>query len=141
MIDDDDEIYDYCFTLSDNSLDMDEILDRVEKRINAPLPDNVRMMAKYTVESRQAEMDQVLDGSYIEMHNSNEVKGNGVLDKIKRNAEPAKPEALLGKIKTDSEQAEVGTADLTAFMRAIGLQMNFGKTDKEDDLVVDEEEK
>lgn len=141
MIDDDDEIYDYCFRLSDNSLDMDEILDRVEKRINAPLPDNVRMMAKYTVESRQAEMDQVLDGSYIEMHNSNEVKGNSVLDKIKRNAEPAKPEALLGKIKSDSEQAEVGTADLTAFMRAIGLQMNFGKTNKEDDLVVDEEEK
>lgn len=138
---DDDDVYDYCFSLADNSLDMDEILDRVEARINAPLPDNVRMMAKYTVESRQTEMVQVLDGSYIDMHNSNEVKGNRVLDNIKRNTEAVKPETILGKIKSDSEQAEVGTADLTTFMRAIGLQMNFGKTSKEEEVVVDDEEK
>lgn len=143
---DDDELYDYFYEMAENSIDMDDILDRVEQRINAKLPDNVRLMAKYTVKSRQEEMAQVLDGSYIDKHNSNEVQGNKVLDNIKRNSEKKEdvvPSNLLGKIKDDSEKASIGTADLTAFMRSIGLQINFGKTsDKSnEDLEQDDKEK
>lgn len=144
---DDDDLYDYFYEMAENSIDMDDILDRVENRIHAPLPDNVRLMAKYTVQSRQEEMGQVLDGSYLDKHNSNEIQGNKVLDNIKRNSEKkeeiVEPSNLLEKIKDDSEKASIGTADLTAFMRSIGLQMNFGKTtDKENaDLEKEDEEK
>ena len=57
---------------------------------------------------------------------------NNIFANVEKKEEIVEPSNLLEKIKDDSEKASIGTADLTAFMRSIGLQMNFGKTtDKE----------
>lgn len=57
----DDEVYDYVNEVLIGSVDMDEVLENVEKRIQAKLPDDVRYMAKYAFKCRNEEMQKTLD--------------------------------------------------------------------------------
>lgn len=59
---DDDEIYDYYTMLQKAELDMDVILERVEKRIGAELPKDVKHIAKYSHMVRTEDMEKVMNG-------------------------------------------------------------------------------
>lgn len=63
---DDDEVYDYCSEVLKKPLDMDDILDSVEKRIKAQLPKEVKLLAKYSYNSRNEEMSKVIEGGILE---------------------------------------------------------------------------
>ncbi len=62
----DDDVYDYCNEVLKPKLDMDLVLSNVEKRIKAPLPENVRLMAKYSYNCRNEEMTKILEGNVLE---------------------------------------------------------------------------
>lgn len=62
----DDEIFDYYSDVLSEPIDMDEILDNVEKRIGAELPEQVRLLAKYTYQFRNEDMQKVIEGEVLE---------------------------------------------------------------------------
>ncbi len=56
----DDEVLDYCDEVLQGTIDMDVVLENVEKRINARLPENVRYLAKYAFNIRNEEMTKIM---------------------------------------------------------------------------------
>lgn len=58
----DEKAYEYYSEILREGVDMDLVLDNVEKRIHTPLPENVRLLAKYAYNSRCEEMKKVIDG-------------------------------------------------------------------------------
>lgn len=56
----DDEVYDYYRDEILSVIDMDEILENVEKRIKAPLPENVKVLAKYSYQIRKEDMQKTM---------------------------------------------------------------------------------
>ena len=59
----DDEVYEYCSDVLSKRVDMDIVLENVENKIKASLPENVRMIAKYAYNCRNEEMINVLEGN------------------------------------------------------------------------------
>lgn len=66
MLCEDDEIYDYYINTIKNGVDMEVALKNVEKRIKAPLPNQVKDFAKQTYQARNEEMEKVLNGENLE---------------------------------------------------------------------------
>ena len=62
LIEDNDEVYDYYNNNLRGKIDMDLILQRVEKRINAPLPDDVKNIAKRAYKSRNEKIEKIMNG-------------------------------------------------------------------------------
>lgn len=118
----DDPVYDYVADVINQPIDMDEILDSVEARIGAKLPNQVREISSAAFNFRGEEMEQVMDGSYLELHETSKATGNPLL------------ESLVGK-----SEKSVGTTDLSALFQALGLQMNLGKQDNDDKEQHDDE--
>lgn len=106
----DDEVYDYITEVIGQPIDMEEILENVETRIGAKLPTQVREISKAAFNFRGEEFEQVLDGSYLDLHESSKTTGNPLL------------ESLVGK-----SEKNVGLSDFSSLFQALGLQMDFGK--------------
>lgn len=66
----DDELYDYCSEVLGPDMNMDEVFENIERRIKAPLPENVKMFAKCVYQCRNQEFEKVLDGSFIDVYDS-----------------------------------------------------------------------
>ncbi len=60
----DDEVYDYCNSVLRQKIDMDEIFQKVERRIHAPLCEEVRLLSKYAYLYRYQAFMDILDGVY-----------------------------------------------------------------------------
>lgn len=58
----DDEIYDYYTDCIRGKIDMEVIFERVEARIKAPLPEDVKLIAKHSYNIRNMQMEQIMDG-------------------------------------------------------------------------------
>lgn len=58
----DDEIYDYYTDCIRGKIDMEVIFERVEARIKAPLPEDVKLIAKHSYNIRNTQMEQIMDG-------------------------------------------------------------------------------
>ena len=113
----DDELYDYINDVLNAPVDMDEILDSVEDRIKAKLPNKVREITKAAFNFRGDEMEQVMDGSYLELHESSKKTGNPLL------------ESLINK----SEKSDITTTDFSSLFETLGLKMNFGNQSRDKD--------
>ena len=111
----DDELYDYINDVINQPIDMEEILDTVENRINAKLPAQVREMSKAAFNFRGDEMEQVMEGTYLELHENSKRTGNPLL------------ESLISK----SEKANIATTDFSNLFEAFGFKMNFGKSESD----------
>ena len=77
----DDEVYDYWDEVLKEELDMDEIFERVETRINANLPEDVKLLAKYAYKARSKEMQKVMNGE-IELVEETDLEAQFLLDFI-----------------------------------------------------------
>lgn len=108
----DDELYDYINDVINAPIDLDEILDSVEDRIKAKLPRQVREITKAAFNFRGDEIEQVMDGTYLDLHEKSKKTGNPLL------------ESLINK----SEKSDVATADFSSLFETLGLKMNFGPT-------------
>lgn len=97
-----DEVYDYCSEVLSGSIDMDVVLDNVEKKIKAPLPENVRMVAKYAYNCRNEEIVNVLEGNITLEENEDG------LDDINSMLNFLINSGIEDKKITTSEQLEVG---------------------------------
>ena len=111
----DDELYDYINDVMNSPIDMDEILDSVENRIKAKLPNQVREITKAAFNFRGDEIEQVMDGTYLELHEKSKKTGNPLL------------ESLINK----SEKADVTTTDFSSLFETLGLKMNFGNPNRD----------
>ena len=59
----DDEIYDYAQEIV-GKIDMDEVFEKVEKKIHAKLPNDVKRIAKAAYNSRNTKMKEIVLGEY-----------------------------------------------------------------------------
>ena len=94
----DDEVYDYWDNVLREPVDMDEIFERVEKRINAKLPEEVKLLAKYAYQSRNKEIQKVMNGE-IEIAES-DLSADSLLDFIMS-------QSILQDVRT-GEQIDIG---------------------------------
>lgn len=69
----DEEAYEYYYGVLKKGVDMDVVLDNVEKRINAPLPENVRLLAKYSYNIRNEDMEKVMSGEILPEHEQEDI--------------------------------------------------------------------
>ena len=60
----DDDLYEYYIQYIRGKIDMDEILQNVELRIKAPLPKNVKIVAKKSFELRNKTIERIVDGEF-----------------------------------------------------------------------------
>lgn len=97
----DDELFDYYANTLKNKVDMDIVLDNVEERIKAKLPENVRLIAKYSYNIRSEEIEKVMNGEISIEQEDEEMDFKSLLNSIIYNG--AKKE----KIRT-GEQLQVG---------------------------------
>jgi hypothetical protein len=58
----DDEIYDYYQENIREIVDIEEIIERVEQRIKAPLPEDVKLLVKYSYQIRNEQIEKIMDG-------------------------------------------------------------------------------
>lgn len=56
----DDEVLDYCDDVLQGTIDMDIVLENVEKRIGAKLPENAKYLSKYAFDIRNEEMCNIM---------------------------------------------------------------------------------
>lgn len=63
----DDEVYDYYINTIRGAVDMEVVFENVEKKINAPLPENVKKLAKRVYQVRNKEMEKVINGEIGEL--------------------------------------------------------------------------
>lgn len=66
MLCEDDEIYDYYINNIKGAINMDTILENVEKRIKAPLPERVKDLAKKSYKARNEQIEKTLAGEELE---------------------------------------------------------------------------
>ena len=78
----DDEVFDYCNKKLLGTIDMDIVLDNVERRINAKLPENVRYLAKYAFNLRNEEMSNVIGRGFEDMPMDAEFDIDALLENI-----------------------------------------------------------
>lgn len=78
----DDEVYDYWDNVLREPIDMDEIFERVEKRINARLPEEVKLLAKYAYQARNKEIQKVMNGEIELVEEENDLEAQFLLDFI-----------------------------------------------------------
>lgn len=62
LLQEDDELYNYYNNCIRGKINMDTILEKVEKRINAPLPNSVKVFVKQVFEARSNSIDKILEG-------------------------------------------------------------------------------
>lgn len=67
MLCEDDEVYNYYIDTIKNGVDMDIVLQNVEKKIKAPLPNKVKELAKETYQARNKEIEKILNGDTLEL--------------------------------------------------------------------------
>lgn len=58
----DDEIYDYYQENIREIVDIEEIIERVEQRIKAPLPEDVKLLVKHSYQIRNEQIEKIMDG-------------------------------------------------------------------------------
>ena len=58
----DDEVYDYYYDILKDSVDMDIVIENVEERIHAKLPEQVKLLAKASYNIRNNEMEKLMSG-------------------------------------------------------------------------------
>lgn len=97
----DDKIYEYCSDILNRSIDMDIVLENVEKKIKASLPENVRMVAKYAYNCRNEEFTNVLEGNITLEEDEGLEDINSILNFLINTG-------IENKKITTSEQLEVG---------------------------------
>lgn len=68
MLCEDDEVYNYYMDTIKNGVDMDIVLQNVEKKIKAPLPNKVKELAKQTYQARNEEIEKILNGETLELN-------------------------------------------------------------------------
>ncbi len=61
----DDEIYDYYEENIRGAIDIEEVIERVEQRIRAPLPEDVKLIVKHTYDIRNEQMEKIMDGEMV----------------------------------------------------------------------------
>lgn len=61
----DDEIYDYYQENIRGIVDIEEIIERVEQRIKAPLPENVKLLVKHSYYIRNEQIAKIMDGEML----------------------------------------------------------------------------
>ncbi len=59
----DDEIYDFCLNVLLKPIDMEDIFKKVEQKIHAPLPQDVKYLAKYAFKSRRQTFSDIIKGN------------------------------------------------------------------------------
>lgn len=101
----DDEILDYCDEVLQSTIDMDTVLENVEKKIGANLPDNVKYLAKYAFDLRNEAMDKVMCKDMESQSKETGVDINALLNNLINMG-------LQRKIR-DGEQFETGKQMLT----------------------------
>lgn len=62
----DDEIFNYYSDVLEKPIDMDEIFVEIESRIGTSLPEDVKLLAKYSYKCRNEEMQKVIEGEILE---------------------------------------------------------------------------
>ncbi len=77
-----DEIYDYYNDNIRRKVNMESILERVEKRINAPLPDDVRRIATRAYDARNDCIEQIMDGELIPQEDQEDLDFNTLLSSL-----------------------------------------------------------
>lgn len=78
----DDDVYDYWDNVLRKPIDMDEIFERVEERISARLPEDVKLLAKYAYEARNKEIQKVMNGEIELVEEENDLEAQFLLDFI-----------------------------------------------------------
>ena len=58
----DDEIYDYYQENIRGIVDIEKIIERVEQRIKAPLPEDIRLLVKHSYQIRNEQIEKIMDG-------------------------------------------------------------------------------
>ncbi len=58
----DDEIYDYYQENIRGIVDIEKIIERVEQRIKAPLPENIKLLVKHSYQIRNEQIEKIMDG-------------------------------------------------------------------------------
>ena len=100
----DDEILDYCDEVLQGTVDMDSVLENVEKRIKTKLPENVAYLAKYAFNIRNEEMINVMSKGIDEPSLDGGFDINALLKNIVNNS--LKSEITLGEILQTGEQIQ-----------------------------------
>lgn len=58
----DDEIYDYYEEKIRGAIDIEEVIERVEQRTKAPLPEDIKLLVKHAYHLRNEQMEKIMDG-------------------------------------------------------------------------------
>lgn len=119
----DDDVYDYWDNVLREPLDMDEIFERVEKRINARLPEEAKLLAKYAYQARNKEIQKVMNGE-IELEEENDLESQFLLDFIMG-------QSVQQGVRT-GEQLEVGKQ----MEKDITSEQEIGQEDERADDIV-----
>lgn len=78
----DDEIYDFYAEKLEEQLDMDEIFECVERRIHAKIPEEAKLLAKYTYKTRNEDMQKVMSGEILEQEEEKQSKFDFLLQSL-----------------------------------------------------------
>ena len=73
-----DEVYDFYANVLKNGVNMDAVLANVETRIKAPLPEQVRLLAKYSYNLRKEEMQRIMEGE-IDLEETTQIDASTLL--------------------------------------------------------------
>lgn len=76
-----DDVYYYCSDELREQIDMDDIFEKIEYRIKAKLPEEVKLIAKYSYNCRNEDMIKVIDGE-MQQEDSNLLDANAVLNAL-----------------------------------------------------------
>ena len=77
-----DDIYDYCDEVLREKVDMDIVIENVEKRINAKLPESVKLIVKYAYICRNEEMMKVVDGEMEQEYEDDSIDTDFMLNTL-----------------------------------------------------------
>lgn len=82
MLCEDDEIYDFYADKLEAPLDMDEIFENVEKRIHAKIPEDAKLLAKYTYKTRNEDMQKVMSGEILDQEEQEQSEVDFILQSL-----------------------------------------------------------
>ena len=82
MLCEDDEIYDFYAEQLEAPLDMDEIFESVEKRIHAKIPEEAKLLAKYTYKTRNEDMQKVMSGEILDQEEQEQSEVDFILQSL-----------------------------------------------------------
>lgn len=116
----DDEVYDYYNDVMRGKIDMEVILKRVEERIHAPLPNNVRNMSIRAYNSRNETMEKIVDG---------------VIQPTEDRKEELNLNALLNSLINKGTQASIRTGEQMSIGKSMEKDMNIENLKDDKDIL------